>query len=267
MRKITLLSLLIALSVYLPAQENSSEMILVEGGTFKMGNDESSYFDEYPDHYVTVNGFYISKYEVTIEEYTGFCRTAGLDLPAGDPKMPITNVSWEEAIMYCNWLSRFNRLDKCYRIIRDEKNTSFQVKFDRTANGYRLPTEAEWEYAARGGIHKRNLAFSGSNQADDVAWYANTSKMLHIVGEKKPNDLGIYDMTGNAQEWCFDVYLEKYYENSPKENPANETGGVERVNRGGSFNSYEESLRISKRFYNLPDHRDETLGFRVVRNQ
>jgi len=266
MKKLVLLSTLITLFTALFAQENAPEMILVEGGSFKMGNDESKYFDEFPDHYVTMNGFYIGKYEVTIEEYTGFCRTAGLDLPEGDPKIPATNISWEEAVMYCNWLSRTNRLDKCYKLIRDEEKKTFKVIFDKTANGFRLPTEAEWEYAARAGNKKRNFAYSGSNDPSEVAWYTETGRMLHPVGEKKPNDLGIYDMTGNAQEWCYDVYLEKYYENCPKENPVCEKGSVERVYRGGSFNSYEESLRITKRFYNPPDHKDETLGFRVVRN-
>ncbi|MCD4793893.1 MAG: formylglycine-generating enzyme family protein [Bacteroidales bacterium] len=251
----------------LNAQNKTPETVFVEGGTFKMGIDESKYFDEFPDHYVTVNSFNIGKYEVTIEEYTGFCRTAGFDLPTGEPNIPATNVSWEEALMYCNWLSRLNRLDKCYKIIRDDKKKTFNVEFDKTANGYRLPTEAEWEYAVRGGINRKNYAYSGSNNASEVAWFADTGRMLHPVGEKKPNDLGLYDMTGNCQEWCYDVYLFDYYKNTPKENPICEKGALERVSRGGSFNGYEESLRITKRLYNATDFKDITLGFRVAKNQ
>lgn len=250
----------------LNAQINTPKTILVEGGLFRMGIDESTYYDEFPDHTVKLNSFYLGVYEVTIEQYTGFCRTAGLKLPEGDPSMPITNVSWEEAVMYCNWLSRANRLDKCYRIRRDDKRKTFKVTLDKAANGYRLPTEAEWEFAATGGINQKGFAFSGSNNADEVAWFAGNSKMLNKVGELKPNSLGIYDMSGNAQEWCFDVYLEKYYKNSPKENPVCEDGALERISRGGNYDDYEASLRITKRFYNAQEHKYETIGFRVAKN-
>ncbi len=264
-----ILVLFIFATSILNAQKKAPKTVLVEGGTFRMGIDESSYYDEYPDHSVTLKSFYIAKYEVTIEEYTGFCRTAGFDLPQGEPAMPVTNVSWKEAIMFCNWLSRANRLDKCYRIKREEKNNNeiFSVTFDKTANGYRLPTEAEWEYAARGGINIKHYAFSGSNDASEVAWFSGTGKMLHNVGELKPNSLGIYDMTGNAQEWVFDVYMEKYYKISPKENPVCEEGAVERVSRGGNYDDYEASLRITKRYYNASDYKHKTIGFRVAKNE
>ncbi|MCK5029669.1 MAG: SUMF1/EgtB/PvdO family nonheme iron enzyme [Bacteroidales bacterium] len=267
MKNIILFITLISIAGIISAQNKTPETVFVEGGIFRMGIDESKYSDESPEHYVTLNGFYIGKYEVSIEEYTGFCKTAGFYLPKGGPNMPVTNVSWEEAVMYCNWLSRLNRLDKCYRIIRDDKNKTFNVKFDKTANGYRLPTEAEWEYAARGGIYKRNYTYSGSNDAREVAWFTDTGRMLHPVGEKKPNDIGLYDMTGNCQEWCYDIYLQDFYENSPKDNPICEKGAVERVSRGGNFNGYKETLRITNRLYNATDFKDITLGFRIVRNQ
>jgi len=261
-----LLIMLMFASNILNSQNKIPEMVLVEGGNYKMGINESKYYDEFPAHYVSLNSFYIGKYEITIGEYKGFCRTAGLDLPVGEANMAATNISWEEAILYCNWLSRVGHLDKCYRIKRDDKKKTFTVTFDKTANGYRLPTEAEWEYAARAGINRKQYAFSGSNDGAEVAWFAGTSKMLHNVGELKPNDLGIYDMSGNAQEWCFDVYVEKYYESSPKENPICESGGLERISRGGNYDDYEASLRITKRYYNAQNHKYETLGFRVAKN-
>ena len=261
---LTFLSLFILLILH--SQNKIPETILVEGGTYRMGINESKYFDEFPDHSVTLNSFYIGKYEVTTDEYKGFCRTAGFEMPVGDGKMAASNISWEEAILYCNWLSRVEHLDRCYRIKRDNKLKSFIVTFDKNANGYRLPTEAEWEYAARAGVNRKQYAFSGSDNADEVAWYAGSSNMLHNVGELKPNDLGIYDMTGNVQEWCFDVYLEEFYKKSPKENPICEKGALSRVSRGGSFMDYEGSLRITKRFYNLQNHKSETIGFRVARN-
>ncbi|MCF6367060.1 MAG: formylglycine-generating enzyme family protein [Bacteroidales bacterium] len=267
MKNLTLFFSLFLFANLLIAQNKTPETVFVEGGTFKMGISESIYYDEFPVHLVTLNDFSIGRFEVTIEEYTGFCRTAGLDLPEGDINLPATNVSWEDAIMYCNWLSRLNRLDKCYRVIRDDKKNTFKVIYDKTANGYRLPTEAEWEYAARGGKNLKNYAFSGGNDANDLAWFTDNGKTLHQVGEKKPNDLGLYDMTGNAQEWVFDVYQEKYYETSPKDNPVCEKGGLERVSRGGNYNGYEATLRITKRIYNATNFKDLTLGFRVAKNK
>lgn len=249
------------------AQNKIPETVFIEGGTYTMGIGESKYFDEFPAHKVKVNDFYIGKYEVTIEEFTGFCRTAGLNLPTGDPKMPITNISWKDAAMYCNWLSRFDHLDKCYKIFRSPKTGTIKIIFDKTANGYRLPTEAEWEYVARGGNKGKPYAFSGSNKADEVAWYVGTGKMLHPVGEKKPNDAKVYDMSGNAQEWVFDIYAQDYYKSSPVDNPINEKGSIKRVSRGGSFNSTTEGLRISKRYYNDQDAKAENIGFRIAKNK
>ncbi len=267
MKNISFFILLSLIFNFLNAQNKTPEMVFAEGGTFKMGNNESVHYDEFPTHLVTLNDFSIGQFEVTVEEYKGFCRTAGLILPQGELNMPATNVSWEEAVLYCNWLSRLNRLDKYYKIIRDDKKKTFIVECNKTANGFRLPTEAEWEYAARGGAHLRNFAYSGSNVAKDVAWFAETGKTLQAVGEKYSNDLELYDMTGNAQEWCFDIYNQKFYETSPKDNPICETGGTERISRGGNYDGHEGTLRITKRFYNAPDFRDATIGFRVAKNE
>ncbi len=266
MKLLNLLSLLLFANI-LSAQNKIPEMVFIDGGTYKMGIGESKYFDEFPAHTVTINDFYIGKYEVTIEEFTGFCRTAGLDLPGGDPKMPVTSVSWEDAAMYCNWLSRLEHLNRCYKILRSPKTGKITIIFDKTADGYRLPTEAEWEYVARGGKNRKSYAFSGSNSADEVAWYAGTGKMLHPAGEKKANSLGIFDLSGNAQEWVYDVYTTDYYKNSPSDNPINEKGSLKRVSRGGSFNSVAEGLRISKRYYNLPETKAENIGFRIAKNK
>ncbi len=255
------------LSILSSAQNKIPETVFIQGGTYGMGIGESKYFDEFPVHTVKINDFYIGKCEVTIEEFTGFCRTAGLDLPSGDPKMPVTNVSWEDACMYCNWLSRFEHLDKCYKILRSPKTGAIKIVFDKTANGYRLPTEAEWEYVARGADKGKHYAFSGSNDANEVAWYAGTGKMLHPVGEKKANNAGVFDMSGNAQEWVFDVYTQDFYKHSPSDNPINEKGSINRVSRGGSYDSYEEGLRISKRYYNAPDFKAKNLGFRIAKNK
>ncbi len=267
MKKITLIisSILFFLSAY--AQENETELIFVQGGTFKMGNSESIYYDEYPDHSVTLTDFYIGKFEVTIEQYSRFSKNSGVFTPEGDPKMPATGISWEEAVMYCNWLSRLEHLDKCYNIIRDDKNKVTRVELIKTAGGYRLPTEAEWEFAAKEGIMLSNFSYSGSNDPDEIAWYMGTGKTLHPIGEKKPNQLGIFDMSGNAQEWCFDVYLVDFYKKSPSNNPICENGANDRVSRGGNYDGHEETLRITKRFYNTTDFRDLTIGFRIARNK
>ena len=121
------------------AQDLGPEMVLVEGGDFYMGNDYSANTDERPEHKVNLTSFFISKYEVTMEDYAKFCRVTGQRLPDGDPQTPINNITWEEAVMYCNWLSRASRLDKCYELKRD--SSRFTATLIPDANGYRLPTE------------------------------------------------------------------------------------------------------------------------------
>ena len=268
MKIITLFTITVLIfTTNLSAQNKTPETVFIEAGTYIMGIGESKYFDEFPAHKVKVNDFYIGKYEVTIGEFTGFCRTAGLSLPEGDENMPITNVSWNDAAMYCNWLSRLNHLDKCYKILRSPKTGRIKITFDKTANGYRLPTEAEWEYVARGANKGKHYAYCGSNNPDEVAWYAGTGKMLHPVGEKKANDAGVYDMSGNAQEWVYDVYNKDYYKKRVYDYPINDTGGIKRVSRGGSYDSTAEGLRISKRYYNEPDFKAKNLGFRIAKNK
>lgn len=257
---------LLILSNVVFAQSNKPEMILVEGGSYIMGNEYSDIPDERPEHKVSLKTFYMSKLEVTIGQYTDFCRSAGLNIPEGKEDVPMTNLSWENAIMYCNWISKTQALEKCYEIKRD--SNKFMVTFIPNTNGYRLPTEAEWEYAARGGVKSKFYAFSGSNDADEVGWsIINSGNRAHAVGQKKPNELGIYDMTGNAMEWCYDWYKESYYAKSEEDNPIGPKTGVSKVCRGGNFMCRPDVLRNTRRF-NLESNASEGLaGIRLVKNE
>ncbi len=266
MRFLTYLTAFLFIFNISSAQDQGPEMILVEGGDYYMGNDYSANADERPEHKVIINSFFISKYEVTIDDYAKFCRVTGHKLPEGDERTPINNITWQDAIMYCNWLSRASRLDRCYDLQRD--SSRFTVNFIEGANGYRLPTEAEWEYAARGGMKSKAYAFSGSHDLDEVAWSINNSgNAAHEVGQKKPNELGIYDMTGNAMEWCSDWYAVEFYEISPEDNPSGPLTGVSKVCRGGNFMCRPDVLRNSRRFNLEPSQKEGLAGIRLVKNQ
>jgi len=254
------------------------EMILVEGGTFSMGNDFlMTAQDESPERKVILNDFYIGKYEVTFEEFDLFCLVVGYPLPDdggyGRGKLPVANLSWQSAVMYCNWLSARDGYDRYYTIQRDSTNY-FRVTMNNTANGYRLPTEAEWEYAARGGKKGTTTSYSGSNNVDTVAWYKGNSKLKpQIIGTKAPNALGIHDMSGNVWEWCWDFYDKNYYQTSKTANPegqSNPTGpvkGTERVFRGGNWNSTLDFLRLTSRYPSIPNKETGMVGMRLARNK
>jgi sulfatase modifying factor 1 len=265
MRILILLSaVLMAFNLSFAQKDQGPEMILIEGGDFYMGNDYSANTDERPEHKITMTSFFMSKFEVTVEDYAKFTRVTGHKAPEGEPNAPINNITWEDAIMYCNWLSRASGLDKCYELKRDSNR--FTVTYIPGSNGYRLPTEAEWEYAARGGIKSKSYAYSGSHDLDEVAWYiSNAGNTSHEVGQKKPNELGLYDMTGNAMEWCYDWYVPDFYENSGNDNPTGpETG---KVCRGGNFMCQPDVLRITRRFNLEPGAKEGLAGIRLVKNQ
>jgi len=268
MKKILPFILLILFTgIYSFAQK--PEMVLVEGGEFFMGNDYSDPTDEKPEHKVSLDDFYISVYEVTFEEYDLFCDATGYDYSDdggfGRGKLPAMNVSWDDAVFYCNWLSGRHGYDKAY-VIKNDSNGVF-ITVDFAANGYRLPTEAEWEYAARGGSKSGGFAYCGSNDPKEIAWYsANSDGKPQETGKKLPNELGIYDMSGNAWEWCWDYYDKDYYTPDPVNNPTGPEKGINRVYRGGNFSSKLDFTRITKRF-SLPQTMESgMIGIRLVRS-
>jgi TPR repeat protein/formylglycine-generating enzyme required for sulfatase activity len=222
------------------------QMVYVEGGTFSMGDDLNNYAK--PIHKVTLSNFKISKTLVTVKQFREFCLQSGRSMSDYDAPTwgwhdnhPMVNVSWDEAVAYCDWLSEKMNAD------------------------YRLPTEAEWEYAARGGKLSKNTEYSGSNNADLVAWHKdNSGSKTHAVATKKANELGLYDMSGNVWEWCHDWYDEGYYASSPSSNPKGPSTGSIRVSRGGSWEHSYSCCRIVYRSYYPPDCGFEMIGFRVV---
>ncbi|HPE21019.1 MAG TPA: SUMF1/EgtB/PvdO family nonheme iron enzyme, partial [Candidatus Mcinerneyibacteriales bacterium] len=235
---------------------NSVLMVKITGGTFRMGSNENS--DEKPIHSVTVDSFWMGKFEVTQKEWQSVMGTNPSNFKGED--LPVENVSWYDTVKFCNKLSEQDGYDPVYTI------NGTQVTCDFTKNGYRLPTEAEWEYVARGGNQSRGYTYAGSNSAGTVAWYwDNSGKKTHPVGTKQPNELGLYDMSGNVWEWCWDRYDGNYYAQSPSKNPKGKSEGSYRVLRGGSWRFEEEYLQTTKRNYGDSSNTNNHRGFRLVR--
>lgn len=257
------------------------EMILVEGSTFIMGckdgRDSNCSDDEKPPHAVTVKDFYIGKYEVTLAQFKAFvdatayqtdadkngssyiwtgsewkdtkgvnwlCDVGGSIRPKSEYNHPVIHVSWNDAVAYAKWLA------------------------GKTGKKYRLPSEAEWEYAARGGDKSNGYTYAGSNTIDDVAWYTtNAGGKTHSVGQKKANELGIYDMSGNVWEWVQDCYNDTYA-GAPSNGTAWTSDECDRrVLRGGSWINFDLNCRVANRVRNLPDFRNDNLGFRLAQDQ
>ncbi|PID30645.1 MAG: hypothetical protein CR982_00925 [Candidatus Cloacimonadota bacterium] len=242
----------------------NDKMVLVEGGQFQMGDYfDKGYDDETPVHSVELNSFFMGKHEVTQDEYSSLMNSNPSNF-LGDNR-PVEKVSWYEAIEYCNKLSELEGFDKCYSGSGDD------IVCDFRKNGYRLPTEAEWEYAARGGIHYvDSLSYSGCNKKSELeqySWYYSTSngKTRHVES-KLPNQLGLYDMSGNVWEWCWDWYNGTYYSYIPIVNPEGPLSGSCRVIRGGSWHDKAKSCRVADRNLFYPSDAINTLGFRVVRS-
>lgn len=238
--------------------------VLVEGGSFKMGTDKPVEKHESPVHEVKVNSFYLGKTEVTFDEYDAYCKATGKDLaPSGDwgrGNTPVFMVSWFDAVVYCNWLSDKEKLSKYYKI------DGTAVTALDTAKGYRLPTEAEWEYAARGGNKAKGSYFAGGNEINEVGWFIdNAGSKTHPVAAKKPNELGLFDMTGNVWEWVWDYYDENYYAHSPAVNPQGPNTGSYRVMRGGAWFNYGNYSQVTTRQNHAPGFRQNSVGFRVAR--
>ncbi len=212
-------------------------MIFVEGGTFQMGSS-SGESDEKPVHSVTLSAFNIGKYEVTQAQWTAVMGNNPSSF-SGCENCPVENVSWNEVQDFIRKLNA------------------------QTGKNYRLPTEAEWEYAANGGKASRGYTYSGSNDLGSVAWNTdNSGSKTHTVGGKQANELGIYDMSGNVWEWCSDWY--GTYNSYSETNPTGASSGQFRVLRGGSWYHFAHNCRTALRFWNNPDDRYFNYGFRLV---
>jgi len=248
--------------------QKTVKMVLINGGTFEMGSNSKKFKDETPKHKVKVDTFYIAQYEMSFDDYQAFCKVAGYSDPYGTVGFPATNITWERAVMMCNWLSRRDGFDTAYKIIRNEKAGIFKVTCDYNSNGYRLPTEAEWEYAAKGGDRSKDFKFSGSNMPYSVAWFNENYKgEEHKSGELLPNESGIYDMSGNVAEWCWDFYDKSYYSHSEAVNPKGPVVGEFRVFRGGTRRDKMENIIITRRSFLNQKKKNLYLGFRVVRTK
>ncbi len=236
------------------------EMVLVPAGEFVMGDDRGE-DDERPAHKVRVAAFYMDKYEVTQKAYESLMGRN--PSKSTGPDKPVERVSWHAAIRYCNMRSLREGLETCY-----DPQT---LECDPGAGGYRLPTEAEWEYACRAGT-KTSYSFGHDpGKLRDYGWFKdNSHDDTHPVGRKRPNPWGLYDLHGNVAEWCNDFYSEDHYAASVGENPTGPPSGDERVLRGGNWRSTGDVCRSSARYSETPGFADvcfgyEAYGFRCVR--
>ena len=222
-------------------------LIFVEGGSFNMGSNEGNP-DELPIHTVTVNSFELSETEITFNQYDFFCEQTNREKPDdegwGRNNRPVINVSWFDAIEYCTWLST------------------------QTGDNYRLPTEAEWEYAAGGGV-PNPTNWAGTNDESTLSAYAFYNVSLvdqpQPVRRLTPNALGLYDMSGNVFEWCQDWYGADYYQVSPRQNPIGPSSGLDRVYRGGNWGGSASDQRVANRSGIRPSTKGGFIGFRILR--
>lgn len=234
-------------------------MVRIEAGSFRMGSD-SAEADEAPVHTVELSrNYFIGTTEVTRGEYLLFCENTGRSMPgnrgADNWKKPVIGVEWTEAIAYCNWLSEKFGYVKCYSGVR----TRIECDFD--ASGFRLPTEAEWEYAAQGTIPEETGHYGDLSGGGPLS-----------VASLPPNSRGLYDMAGNSFEWCWDWYDAEYYQHSPTRDPAgpelpgnvNTPRGPEKARRSGSWRENRDSVLSYSRSYDNIYYAGDN-GFRLVR--
>lgn len=233
-------------TVSLSAELNKliNNMVYVSSGTFTMGGTSEqgsdAYDDEKPTHNVTLSSYYICKYEVTQALWRAVMGSNPSNFK-GD-NLPVECVSWNDCQTFINRLNSY------------------------TGRNFRLPTEAEWEFAARGGNYSRHYKYSGSNYIGDVAWYDdNSGDRTHPVGTKQANELGLYDMSGNVWEWCSDWYGS--YSSYSQSDPTGPNSGSNRVGRGGSWSGYARDCRSSYRDGYAPGGSSINLGLRLVLSQ
>lgn len=217
-------------------QELNTPMVQLPGGTFKMGSDQAD-DDQRPMHDVTINSFRMDMFEVTVKQYRIYCEVNNVNMPAPPPwgwndTHPMVNISWKEAAAYAAFV------------------------------GKRLPTEAEWEYASRGGSN--NFRYSGENIAQKVAWFRENSRNPNPVGQKNANGYGLKDMSGNVWEWCSDFYDSNYYKQLEADNPQGPGNGSARVIRGGAYNSSTAEIQV--RYRSSSRGAANNIGFRCVSN-
>jgi len=277
-------------------------MVFVEGGEFLMGCTDEQGGDceenEKPVRKVFVDDFYMGKYEVTFEEYDAFCeatnRGKAHDWDWGRGKRPVIDVSWYDAVEYCNWLSEQEGLEPCYKIDKENEDPNnknekddmkWTVQCDFTKNGYRLPTEAEWEYAARGGQVSEGYKWAGVGKEEELFLYGSYCEEnckfdwkdslrndgyqgTAPVGNFRPNEFDLYDMSGNVWEWCWDwkgTYISD--EGDPiYRDVVGPIYGSNRVLRGGSWFNLPAYLRVTYRGSSWPNFLSDYVGFRLVRN-
>ncbi|MFA6507036.1 MAG: SUMF1/EgtB/PvdO family nonheme iron enzyme, partial [Treponemataceae bacterium] len=230
--------------------------IFVKGGMFKMGSDSGDP-NEKPVHEVHLSDFWMMKTEVTQKDYVAFLGTNPSKFNGDD--LPVEQVSWYDAVAYANKLSASDGLRPAYTI------NGTDVSCDWRASGWRLPTETEWEYAARGGQNSRGYKYSGSDDINSVAWYTKTTNNVgtKAVGTKVANELGLCDMSGNVWEWCWD--WKANYSTGSQTDSCGASSGTYRVYRGGGWGFGTSIARSAIRSGDTPDNRDDALGFRLVR--
>jgi formylglycine-generating enzyme required for sulfatase activity len=245
----------------------SANMVRINGGTFQMGSPVNEVDRESNEvqHSVTLSSFYMGKYLVTQKEYQEVMGTN----PSGfkEDYLPVDSVSWFDAVEYCNRLSQREGLTPTYTVNGEN------VTWNRNANGYRLPTEAEWEYACRAGTATpfstgNNITTNQANYNGNYPYNKNTKgtyrEKTTTVGSFSPNPWGFYDMHGNVFEWCWDWYGS--YASGSQTNPSGPVSGVDRVVRSGGWYSRGQDLRSAYRFNNIPSSKYNFFGFRLVRS-
>lgn len=237
------------------------DMVEILGGSFFISEETE----------VELRPFLMGQYLVTQELWKKVMRNNPSRFKG--ESLPIERVSWYDCVEFCNKLSEQAGLDPAYEI--DKKSTDsgnkssrdklkWKVRVNHEANGFRLPTEAEWEYAARGGEYSQGYTYAGSEELDEVGWYRENSQgQTRAVGLKAPNELGLYDMSGNVWEWCWDWY--DSYPSKKLKNPVGPESGFNRVCRGGCWGNAASVCRVAYRSLNWPDYRSYDLGFRLSR--